>query len=152
MRKDNSPLNPMIAKKEYSIAVIAAEFNEKFSDTLLEYCVEGLLNSGIPDKKVEIFRVPGSFELPFAAKKMAKSKKYDGVICLGVIIRGETNHFELVSECTAKGIMEVNIQSPVPIIFGVLSCENIRQAKNRLYLGEEYARTAVQMMNMNGEA
>lgn len=149
MKKNKEVSDSVLAKGDFTVGVVGADFNKEYSESLMEFCIEGLLDCRVHEDNIEIFRVPGSFELPFAAKKLALSGKFNAIICLGIIIRGDTSHFELVSNCTARGIMQLNLESPVPVIFGVLSCENIRQTKDRLYLGEEYARTAVKMMNMN---
>lgn len=136
----------VVAKKRTRVAIVAAEFNKEYVDTLLENTKKGLLDCGVKEKKIDIVRVPGSFELPFACKKMAQSRKYDAIIALGVIIRGKTIHFELVSNEAARGITELNLLLNTPIIFGVLACDTKKQVTDRLPLGEDFAKSAIKMM------
>jgi len=105
--------------------------------------MQGLKKYRVP--KPKIYRVPGSLELPFAALKIAKKKKYDVIIALGIVIRGETKHFDLVVQNTYQGLMEVALNEEVPIIFGVLAVENEKQASARLNKGKEFAQAAVEM-------
>ncbi|MBV1822367.1 6,7-dimethyl-8-ribityllumazine synthase, partial [Bacteroidales bacterium MSK.15.36] len=98
---------------------------------LLDGAIDALVRHGVDEKDIEIAWVPGAFEIPLIAKKMAKSKKYDGVICLGAVIRGATTHYDYVSSEVSKGIAKVTLDEEVPVIFGVLTTENIEQAIER---------------------
>ncbi|MDY6791902.1 MAG: 6,7-dimethyl-8-ribityllumazine synthase [Thermodesulfobacteriota bacterium] len=112
-------------------ALIVSRFNDFISDKLMGGAVDALLRSGVNDKDIDIVKVPGSFEIPLVAKKMAKKKKYDAVICLGAVIRGATPHFEYVSAEVSKGIAAVSMESEVPVIFGIITTDTIEQAIER---------------------
>lgn len=129
--------------KRLKIAIILPRFNDILGTKLLNNTIKELNNLGV--KKIETYRVPGTLELPFAALKIALSKKFDGIIALGVVIRGETKHFELVTQTAYQGLMEVVLDEDTPIIFGVLAVENEKQAKARLSKGKEFAQAAVEM-------
>ena len=138
------------ADENFRVAIAVAEFNADFTENLLHETVRGLKKCGISRENIEIFSVPGSFELPFAAQKLS-AKNFDGIIALGVIIRGETAHFELVAENAAAGLLRVNLESEIPVIFGVLAVENENQAAERIALGADFAKSAVKMMNFRAE-
>ncbi len=133
-------------------AIIAARFNADVVDELLAGCNRRLGEMKIRDDRVNVFRVPGAFELPVAAKWAADSKKYAAVICLGAVIRGDTPHFDYVAGEAARGIAEVGIQTGVPIIFGVLTTNTHQQALDRLggpthgHAGERAAEAAMEMV------
>ena len=129
------------ADKDLQVGIVVAEFNAEYTEKLLANCQEELGLCGV--SKIIVQYVPGSFELPFVAAKL--QKQVDVVICLGVIIRGDTVHFELVANETARGIMQLNLSGSVPVIFGVLACENSKQVEARLVLGKELARAAIKM-------
>jgi len=117
--------------KGLRIAVVAARFNHFVVDKLLAGAVETLTQAGISAQDMDIVRVPGAFELPLAARKLASSKDYDAVITLGAVIRGGTPHFDYVcSEC-ARGVSEAARDSGVPVLFGVLTCDDLEQATDR---------------------
>jgi len=133
--------------------IIVARFNEFIGGKLLSGALDGLKRHGVDDKSVEIAWVPGAFEIPLVAQKMAKSGKYDGVICLGAVIRGATSHYEFVAGEVTKGIAAVTLQTGVPVIFGVLTTENIEQAIERAGTkagnkGYDAAVTAIEMANL----
>lgn len=113
------------------IGVVAARFNGEIVDVLLDGCVQRLREIGLVDSNIETHRVPGAFELPVAAKMLVETKRYEAVILLGCVIRGETYHFETVANEAARGIQQVAINSGVPCILGVLTVENMDQAKAR---------------------
>lgn len=113
------------------IGVVAARFNGEIVDRLLDGCVRRLHEIGIVDTNIETHRVPGAFELPVAAKLLADTKRYDAVILLGCVIRGETYHFETVANEAARGVQQVAIDTGMPCIFGVLTVENMDQALAR---------------------
>ncbi|BDR66267.1 6,7-dimethyl-8-ribityllumazine synthase [Clostridium tetani] len=133
--------------------IIIGRFNEFIGGKLLDGAIDALVRHGVDKKDVEIAWVPGAFEIPLIAKKMAKSKKYDGVICLGAIIRGATTHYDYVASEVSKGIAKVTLDEEVPVIFGVLTTENIEQAIERAGTkagnkGYEAACTAIEMANL----
>lgn len=137
------------AEENFQVALVVAEFNSDFTEALLETTIRGLVKCGITEENIKTFWVPGSFELPFAAQKLT-AKDFDSILALGCIIRGETVHFELVAENCASGIMRVNLESDIPIIFGVLAVETAEQAAERIPLGIDFAKSAVKMMNFRG--
>ena len=113
------------------IGVIVARFNEVITRKLLDSAVETLLRHGVRDEDITVSWVPGSFELPVVAKALAKSGRYQAIICLGAVIRGETSHYDMVAGQAAGGINSVALETGVPTIFGVLTTENMEQALNR---------------------
>ncbi len=117
--------------KGLRFGIVIARFNEFISGKLLSGCLDGLNRHGADEKKIDIVWSPGAFELPLLAKKLAQSEKYDAVICLGAIIRGATPHFDYVAAEVAKGIAQVSIDTGMPVIFGVLTTDNIEQAIER---------------------
>lgn len=137
-------------------AIVLARFNEFIVSKLLDGCIDGLTRHGVKDDEIEVIWVPGSFEIPITCKALAKTKKYDAVIALGAVIRGATTHYELVSTEVAKGIASSSLDTGVPIVFGVLTTENIEQAIERAGTkmgnkGFDAAVTAVEMANLLGE-
>lgn len=133
--------------------IIVGRFNEFIGGKLLAGALDGLKRHGVNEEDIEIAWVPGSFEIPLIAKKMAKSKKYDGIICLGAVIRGATPHFDYVANEVTKGIASVSLDTEVPIIFGVLTTDTIEQAIERAGTkagnkGFDAAVTAIEMTNL----
>jgi 6,7-dimethyl-8-ribityllumazine synthase len=112
-------------------AIIASRFNEFITGKLLDGAVDALIRHGASEKNIDIIKVPGSFEIPLVAKKIAGKKSYDAVICLGTIIRGATPHFDYVAAEAAKGIATASMETGVPIAFGVLTTDTIEQAVER---------------------
>lgn len=117
--------------KGLRFGIVIARFNEFISGKLLSGCLDGLNRHGVDEKNIEIVWSPGAFELPLLAKKLALSEKYDAVICLGAVIRGATPHFDYIAAEVAKGIANVGIDTGLPVIFGVLTTDNIEQAIER---------------------
>jgi 6,7-dimethyl-8-ribityllumazine synthase len=113
------------------VAIVAARFNEVVTRKLVEGATVTLKGAGVADEDVDLAWVPGAFEIPLVARRMARSRSYDAVICLGAVIRGETAHFELVANEAATGIREVARDAGVPVIFEVLATEDLRQAMDR---------------------
>ncbi len=111
--------------------VIVSRFNDFISDRLLNGALDALARHGTHDEDIDIVKVPGSFEIPLMAKKMAQRQKYDAIICLGAVIRGSTPHFEYVSSEVSKGIASVSLESGVPVIFGVITTDTLEQAIER---------------------
>jgi 6,7-dimethyl-8-ribityllumazine synthase len=114
-----------------SFGIVVSRFNDFISNKLLDGALDALHRHGAKDSDIEIVRVPGSFEIPFAAKIMAESKKYNAVICLGTVIRGATPHFDYIAAEVSKGIATVGLDTGVPTIFGVITTDTIEQAIER---------------------
>jgi 6,7-dimethyl-8-ribityllumazine synthase len=139
--------------KGKKFGVVISRFNEFISAKLLEGCVDTLNRHGVQENTIDVVWVPGSFEIPMIALKMAKSKKYDAVISLGTIIRGATPHFEFVASEAAKGVAKVSLDTGVPCIFGVITADNIEQAIERAGTkdgnkGRDAALSAIEMANL----
>ncbi len=134
-------------------AIVIARFNDFIGSKLLEGCVDALKRHGVEDENIEVIWVPGAFEIPLVAKKLAKSSKYSAVITLGAVIKGSTPHFDYVSAEVSKGVAQVALQSDIPVIFGVLTTDNIEQAIERAGTkagnkGADAAKTAIEMVNL----
>ena len=134
-------------------AIVVARFNSFISEKLLEGALDSLIRSGAADADIDVVRVPGAFEIPLIAKKMAESQKYDALICLGVVIRGATPHFDVVVSEVSKGSAQVGLETGVPVLFGVLTTETIEQAIERSGTkagnkGAEVAVAAIEMANL----
>ena len=117
--------------KGYKIALVASRWNEVVTSRLVAGAIDALVRHGAAEANVELVRVPGSFELPQAAGKIAASGRYDAVVGLGCLIRGETPHFDLLASVAAKGLAQAAVTSGVPVIFGVLTCDTMEQAIDR---------------------
>ena len=136
-----------------SIAVVVAKFNEFITDKLLEGAIQGLTENGVESDAITVARVPGSFEIPVVAKKMALSGDYNAVICLGSVIKGDTDHYEFVAREAANGIAQIAVSSGVPVIFGVLTTHSMQHALDRAggrkgNSGHTCAITAIETANM----
>lgn len=112
-------------------AIVVARFNHFITDRLLEGAVDTLARAGVDESAVDVVRVPGAFEIPLMAQALAESKRYDGVLCLGAVIRGATAHFDYVAGECARGIQDVTLRTGVPVLFGVLTTDTIEQAIER---------------------
>src|SRR5579862_9470156 len=112
-------------------ALVAARFNQFVVDALVQGAKDGLRRHGVSEDAVDVVWVPGSFEIPLVAQRLAASKKYAAVICLGAIIKGDTDHYDHVAAGAASGIAQAGVSTGVPVIFGVLTCETLEQASNR---------------------
>jgi 6,7-dimethyl-8-ribityllumazine synthase len=139
--------------EDVRIGIIVARFNEFITSKLLGGALDTLKRHNVPENSIDVAWVPGAFEIPLIAKKMAESGKYDAVICLGAIIRGSTSHYDLVCNEAAKGIAQVSLSSGVPVMFGVITTENIEQAIERAgskagNKGSECAEGAIEMINL----
>lgn len=146
-------LEGKLTAKNMKIAIVAARFNEFITSKLLSGCIDCLIRHEAADEDLTVAWVPGAFEIPMAAKKLAESGKYDAVICLGAVIRGATPHFDYVCAEASKGIAQVSMQTGVPVAFGVLTTENIQQAVERAGTkagnkGVDCAMTAMEMVNL----
>ena len=143
----------LLPERPVKIGVVAARFNEFITSRLLSGAVDGLTRHGVPEDDIEVAWVPGAFEIPLAAKKMAQSGRFDAVICLGAVIRGNTGHYEYVCAEVSKGIAQVGLEAGLPVLFGVLTCENIEQAIERAGTkagnkGYDCALAALEMVNL----
>ncbi len=146
-------LEGKLTAKNMKIAIVVARFNEFITSKLLSGCIDCLIRHEAADEALTVAWVPGAFEIPMAAKKLAESGKYDAVICLGAVIRGATPHFDYVCAEASKGIAQVSMQTGVPVAFGVLTTENIQQAVERAGTkagnkGVDCAMTAMEMVNL----
>ena len=133
-------------------AIVVARFNHFITDRLVEGCLDTLKRHEVKDEEIELIRVPGAFEIPLAAKKLAH-KDYDAVICLGAVIRGDTSHYDYVCSEVSKGIANVSLESGKPIIFGVVTTDTIEQAVQRAGTkagnkGSDAAISAIEMANL----
>lgn len=139
--------------KGMKIGIVLARFNEFIGSKLLSGAEDALIRHGVDEDDIEVAWVPGAYEIPLVAKKLATSEKYDAVICLGAVIKGNTPHFDYVSAEVSKGIAQVGLLSDVPVIFGVLTVDNIEQAIERAGTkagnkGSEAANSAIEMVNL----
>ena len=133
----------------FSIGIVMSEFNSHVGEALLKACHHELLKLGVKDDRIVLAKVPGALESPLALKKMAQSKKFDALIALGAVIRGETFHFEVVANHSAKSIMDVQLEFSMPIVNAILTTENDEQAMERTSVkGKEAAQVALQMIHL----
>lgn len=142
-----------IVANDVKIGIVVARFNDFITSKLLGGAIDGLKRHDVPEENIDIAWVPGAFEIPLIASKMAKSGKYDAVICLGAVIRGATSHYDYVCNEVSKGIAQVSLQSDIPVMFGVLTTDNIEQAIERAgskagNKGFECATGAIEMINL----
>lgn len=134
-------------------AIVAARFNSFITEQLVGGCIDGLRRSGVKLEQIEVFWVPGCWEIPLVAGRVARSSRYDGVISLGAVIRGGTPHFDYVAAEVSKGVAHVSMETGLPVIFGVLTTDTIEQAVERAGTkmgnkGFESARAAIEMVNL----
>ena len=142
-----------LVSKSMKIGIVAARFNEFITSKLLSGARDGLLRHDVKDEDIDVAWVPGAFEIPLIASKMAGSGKYDAVICLGAVIRGSTSHYDYVCSEVSKGIASVGLSTGVPVLFGVLTTDNIEQAIERAGTkagnkGSDCALSAIEMVNL----
>ena len=135
------------------VGIVAARFNEFITSKLVGGALDGLKRHDVKEEDIDVAWVPGAFEIPLIASKMAKSKKYDAVICVGAVIRGSTGHYDYVCSEVSKGIANVSLNSDIPVMFGVLTTDNIEQAIERAgskagNKGYECATGAIEMVNL----
>jgi len=143
----------MLLGKGLKFALVVSRFNEFICRKLLEGAQDALLRHDVTPENIDICWVPGAYEIPLVAKKLAQTKKYDAVICLGAVIRGATPHFDYVASEVAKGIAQVNLDTGIPVTFGVLTTDNIEQAVERAGTkggnkGFDAAVSAIEMANL----
>ncbi len=142
-----------LVAKDIKIGIVVGRFNEFIVSKLLGGALDGLKRHGVDEDSIEVSWVPGAFEIPLVAKKMAQSKKYDAIICLGAVIKGSTPHFDYVCAEASKGISSVSLSEELPVIFGVLTTDTIEQAIERSGTkagnkGYDAAVTAIEMANL----
>ncbi len=147
-------LEGKVVAEGVKIAIVAARFNEFIVSKLVEGARDGLVRHNVSDDDITLAWVPGAFEIPLMAKKMADSGKYDAVICLGAVIRGATSHYDYVCNEVSKGIAAVSLESGVPVMFGVVTTDNIEQAIERAGTkagnkGYDCALGAIEMINLS---
>jgi 6,7-dimethyl-8-ribityllumazine synthase len=136
--------------------VVVARFNQHITEALLDGATRALADAGAAESDVSVWWVPGAFELPVVAKRLAESGRVDAVICLGAVIRGATAHFDFVAGGATQGIMEVSVRTGVPVVFGVLTVDTLQQALDRIggsegHKGEEAAHTAIETARLLAE-
>ena len=146
----------VVAKEGMKVGIVAARFNEIIVNKLLGGAVDGLVRHGVEEHNITAVWVPGAFEIPLTAQKMAKSGQYDAVICVGAVIRGETSHYDYVCNEVSKGIAQVSLATGVPVLFGVITTENIEQAIARAgskagNKGYDCALGAIEMVNLTAQ-
>lgn len=142
-----------LVSKEIKVGIVASRFNEFITSKLLSGALDGLKRHEVREENIDIAWVPGAFEIPLIASKLAKSGKYDAVICLGAVIRGSTTHYDYVCSEVSKGIANVMLNTGIPVMFGVLTTENIEQAIERAGTkagnkGFDCAVSAIEMVNL----
>ncbi len=142
-----------IVAKGMKFGIVASRFNDFISGRLIEGAIDTLIRAGADDKDIVIYKVPGAFELPLTAKKLAKSARFDAIICLGAVIRGATPHFEYISAEVSKGIASVGLEAEIPVVYGVLTTDTIEQAIERAGTksgnkGADAALSAIEMVDL----
>ena len=146
-------LEGKLVAQDMKVGIVASRFNEFITSKLLSGAVDGLVRHGVKEEDITTAWVPGAFEIPLIAGKMAKSGKYDAVICVGAVIRGDTSHYDYVCNEVSKGIAQVGLASGIPVLFGVVTTENIEQAIARAgskagNKGYDCALSAIEMVNL----
>ena len=146
-------LEGKVVAEGMKVGIVVARFNEFITSKLLSGAIDGLVRHDVKEDDVDVAWVPGAFEIPLVASKMAKSRKYDAVICLGAVIRGSTSHYDYVCNEVSKGIAAVSMENDIPVMFGVITTENIEQAIERAGTkagnkGYDCAMGAIEMVNL----
>ena len=153
MKEINLVEGKLVATEGMKVAIVASRFNEIIVNKLLGGAVDGLVRHGVDENNITAVWVPGAFEIPIAADTLAKSGKYDAVICVGAVIRGDTTHYDYVCNEVSKGVAHVSLNTGVPVLFGVITTENIEQAIARAgskagNKGYDCALSAIEMVNL----
>lgn len=143
----------LVSENGIKVGIVAARFNEFITSKLVGGALDGLKRENVKDEDIDVAWVPGAFEIPLIASKMAKSRKYDAIICVGAVIRGSTSHYDYVCSEVSKGIAQVSIANDLPVMFGVLTTDTIEQAIERAGTkagnkGFECAQGAIEMVNL----
>ena len=146
-------LEGILVSDEMPVGIVAANFKEFITSKLVSGAMDGLTRHNVKEEDIQVAWVPGAFEIPLIASKMAKSGKYDAIICVGAGIRGDTSHYDLVCNESAKGIAQVELATGIPVLFGVITTENIEQAIARAgskagNKGYDCALSAIEMVNL----
>ena len=146
----------VVASEDMKVGIVASRFNEIIVNKLLGGAIDGLVRHGVKEENITAAWVPGAFEIPVAAARMASSRKYDAVICVGAVIRGDTTHYDYVCNEVSKGVAQVGLSTGVPVLFGVITTENIEQAIARAgsksgNKGYDCALSAIEMVNLSRE-
>lgn len=149
----NKYFEGMLLGKGLKFGLVVSRFNEFITNKLLEGALDALKRHGVDENDIEVALVPGSFEIPVIAKRLAQSKKYDAVICLGTVVRGGTPHFDYIATEVTKGIAQVGLEAGLPVIFGVITADTLEQAIERAgtkmgNMGFEAAKNAIEMANL----
>lgn len=149
--------NGQLIAKGFKFALIVSRFNDFITGKLLDGAIDAIVRSGGDKKNIDVLRVPGSFEIPLVAKRVAKAKKCDAIICLGAVIRGETPHFEYVASEVTKGIALLNLEFAIPISYGIITADNTEQAIERAgnkmgNKGFQATRAAIELLNLFKDA
>jgi 6,7-dimethyl-8-ribityllumazine synthase len=162
LKRSSKLLQPVIHEghlngQGFRFAIVASRWNDFISSRLVEGALDALERLGADEKLVEVYKVPGAFELPLLALRLAESEKFDAIICVGTIIRGQTPHFEYIAGEVTRGIGEAGLQTGVPVVFGVVTADTMDQAIDRAGVklgnkGFEAATTAVELVNLYKEA
>ena len=142
-----------LSARGFRFAIVASRWNERIVSELIDGAQRALTEASADASAIEIFRVPGAFEIPLTAQKAAETREFDAVICLGVIIRGDTPHFEYIAASAARGISEASLRTGVPLLFGVITADNVEQANDRAGAdhnnkGYEAAMAAIEVVNL----
>ena len=145
----------VVAPEGMKVGIVASRFNEFITNKLLSGAVDGLVRHGVDESNITAAWIPGAFEIPVVAQRMARSGKYDAVICVGAVIRGSTTHYDYVCNEVSKGIAHVSLETGIPVMFGVVTTENIEQAIERAGTkagnkGYDCALSAIEMVNLMG--
>ena len=153
MKEINVINGNVVAPEGMKVAIVASRFNEIITNKLLGGAVDGLVRHGMDEDNITAVWVPGAFEIPTIAKKLAESGKYDAVICVGAVIRGQTSHYDYVCNEVSKGVAQVGLKNGIPVLFGIITTENIEQAIERAgskagNKGYDCALSAVEMVNL----
>jgi 6,7-dimethyl-8-ribityllumazine synthase len=151
--KINKTFEGMLLGEGLKFGIVVARFNDFITNKLLEGAVDALVRHGVNEDDIEVAWVPGSFEIPLAAQKMAGTKRFDAVICLGAVIRGGTPHFEYIASEVTKGVAQVGLNAGMPVIYGVITADTLEQAIERAGTkqgneGAKAATTAIEMANV----
>ena len=146
----------VVAPEGMRVGIVASRFNSFIVEKLLDGAVDGLVRHGVEERNITACWVPGAFEIPLAAQRMAKSDRYDAVICVGAVIRGSTSHYDYVCNEVSKGVAAVGLKAGKPVLFGVITTENIEQAIERAgskagNKGYDCALSAIEMVNLLGQ-
>ena len=153
MKQINLVEGKVIAPEGMRVGIVAARFNEIIVNKLSGGAIDGLVRHGVEEDNITVVWVPGAFEIPLTAQKMAKSGNYDAVICVGAVIRGDTSHYDLVCNESAMGLAQVELATGIPVLFGIITTENIEQAIARAgskagNKGYDCALSAIEMVNL----